>query len=191
MSSIDAQIRELEGKLNAIKSIDVPRASSSALNKVSAKIKTRVVRGTAKETKVSAKHVRKRVYIRKSKVKTQRAKVKVYIRDISAISLLNNPKLGPTKRKVAGKKLTNAFIADGSRGKGRYKRGSGFQKTSLKNKQVLRRATDSRYPLEAVGVNIRKAATRITKKVTQRVMKEEFQILYARDLNFRLKKYAI
>ena len=88
MKSVDAQIRLLEGKLSAIKSIEVPSASSSTLNKVSSRIKSRVVKGVSKETKIKAKIIRNRVYISRSTVKKQRAKLNVYIRDVAAISLV-------------------------------------------------------------------------------------------------------
>ncbi len=191
MKDIDAQIRLLEGKLTAIKSIEVPSASSSTLNKVSARIKTRVVKGVSKETKIKAKVIRKRVYISRSTVKKQRARLSVYTREVAAISLVKNPKNGAFKRKVAGNKISNAWVADGSKGYGRYKKGAGYGKTKLNKQQILRRSSKSRYPVEVVTISILKPVTRITQTVSSRIIKNDFAALYAHDLNYRLGKYAI
>jgi hypothetical protein len=191
MKSVDAQIRLLEGKLSSIKSIEVPSASSSALNKVSGRIKSRVVKGVSKETKIKAKVIRKRVYISRSTVKKQRAKLNVYTREVAAISLVKNAKNGAFKRKVAGKKISNAWVADGSKGYGRYKKGAGYGKTKLTKQQILKRSGKSRYPVEVVTISILKPVTRITKTVSARIIKNDFAALYANDLNYRLGKYAI
>ena len=190
MKNVDAQIRLLEGKLSAIKSIEVPSASSSTLNKVSARIKSRVVKGVSKETKIKSSVIRKRVFISRSTVKKQRAKLNVYVRNVAAISLIKNPKLGAFKRKVAGKKIANAWVADGSKGYGRYRKGAGFGKTKLSKQQILRRSSKSRYPVEVVTISIVKPVTRIAKTVSSRIIKNDFAALYAHDLNYRLGKYA-
>ncbi len=185
-----AQIQQLEHKLNQIAKIEVPKASSSALNKVSAKIKTRVISGVSKQTKVQAKLIRKRVYIKRSIVRTQKARISVYAKDISAISLLKNTKLGPLKRQIAGKRIKGVWIADGSKNKGKYNKGHGFSQTSLKHKQVLKRTTKGRYPVEVVKIPIFKVAENVSKKVINRMFFPEFQRLYANDLRYRLSKYA-
>ena len=190
MKSVEAQIRALEKKLTKIQSSTVPLASNSALNKVAAKIKTRTVKGVSKETLVKQKFIRQRMRVKKSKPDTQRAFLWVYVNDISAISLMKNVKFGAFKRKVAGKKYKNAWMADGSKGFGRYKKGSGFSATKVKNKQIFRRTTKGRYPLEVIKIPILKPSTRISRVVAERLMRNEFDQLYAHDLNWRLSKYA-
>ncbi len=190
MKSMDQQIKALEKTLNKIQSSAVPLASNSALNKVSAKIKTRTVKGISKTTKVKSKVIRARMRVKRSRLHTQRAFVWMYVNDISAISLIKNVKLGAFKRKVAGKKYKNAWTADGSKGFGRYKKGSGFSATKVKNKQIFRRTGKGRYPLEVIKIPILKPSTRISRVVGERLMRTEFTELYAKDLNWRLSKYA-
>jgi hypothetical protein len=191
MTKLDGQIRQFEGKLTAIKSIEVLRASSSTLNKMTSRIKTRVIKGVSKETKIKPSIIRRKVFIKKSTTKTQMARIRTYVGEVSAISLFKTIKNGRLRRKVAGKKIQCAFVADGSKGKGRYTKGGGFGKTSLKRQQVLKRSTSKRYPLEVVKVSILKPVTNHTKTATARVIKRDFSRLYHQDLNYRLQKYAI
>lgn len=85
--SIDQQMNQLNRKIDRMVNQETKRASSAALNKTAAKIKTKVVREVAQATRLPAKHIRKRVYIKRSKARTQFARVTAYRRDITLNSL--------------------------------------------------------------------------------------------------------
>lgn len=170
--SLDKQAARLAKKLRAIGRQEVPRAGSAALNKSAKRIKTRVVRGVSKETKVVQKHIRKKVFIKRSTPRTQKAEFRVYRRDIAAIGL--NPRTSRKGVRVAGKLHSGAFI-------------NTLRKTGQRH--VLKRKGVKRYPVEIIKIPISESVDKISRKVAVRVMRQDYPKLLQHELVYRLDKY--
>lgn len=182
MQSYDQQISGLKSKLSSFKSIEVPRANASALNKTTAASKTRVVRGVAKAIQVPQKFVRKRMYVSRATARRQSSRLRAYYRGISVIDLKarDSGKGGWRTRKGRGvragkRRYSDAFIAYGNNA----------------NKHVFRRKGDGRSPLEVVRIEIQKHVDVIAPKVAMREMKENFAKRLKHDLEWRLRKYQV
>ena len=190
--NFNAQLRAVNRRLKQ-STHPVKAGASSALNKTASRIKSRVVKAVSGDVRVTQKHIRKRVYIRKSTAKTMMAKVTAYRRDIPVISMgIANTRLtrkGSVVR-IDGKSYAGAFIADGSAGYGRYIRGRGYQNTTLKSFQVLRRTGNSRYPIEVVKVIISPSVDRHTPKIAREQMQTEYPRIAQHEIDYRMQKYA-
>jgi hypothetical protein len=178
--NLDQQIKSLIKKLNTIGTRDVPLANASALNKVSALGRTRVVRGISKQEKIPQKAVRRRAVIRRASRREQVARIIFYTRDVSvasfmrAATLQNAAPRGTNKKGVraAGRQFNHAFV----------------NKTKKGQYQVFRRVGKSRTPLEVVKIPIRKAAEKVVPVVTRRVMASDYRRLLLHELNWRLTR---
>lgn len=180
--SLEKQIKKLEGKLKKISKIEIPRAGSSAINKTLAKAKTRVIRGVSKSLKLPQKPIRKRVFVGRSSVKTQKGRLAHYRSAVPVVSLLTPgqiakaPPRGTNRKgvKAAGRQFDGAFV-------NRVK--NGFQ--------VMQRKGQARYPITVLKIPIQKVVDDVTPKVVARVAKSEMPRIYKQDLKFRLQKYAV
>lgn len=178
--SIERQIYVLTQRLKKVAEKDVPLAASSALNKAAKRIDTRVVRGVAKSENIPNKLVRKKVFIRRSRPATQKARVRIYRTDISVISLIS-------KGTVEAKMGTGTSKA-GVTARGRRYPGAFINRQSGRSPQVFKRDSSTRYPIRAIKIPIRKTVERITPVVAGRVMRNNYPEIYRQELNFRLSK---
>lgn len=169
---IQKQVQRLNQKCQRLANIETKRASSAALNKTAAKIRTQVVRGVSKETRIPGKHIRKRVYIKRSSARTQFARLTAYRRDISLNSL--KPRQLKKGFSAAGRKYPSAFRAKGRNG----------------SEQIFQRKGKARYPIEVVKVPISEHVDRITPKVARQIFKREYPRLLAHEIDYRSKKLS-
>lgn len=182
--SLQAQIKRREKKLLKIASVEVPRASNSSLNRVAAGSKTQIVRKVSSATGVKSKFIRKRIFVKRSTVRTQKAFVTVYAADITAVSLLPSKTLlakarrGTSRKgvRVAGRQFDGAFINAGRRN-GRF--------------QVFKRRGKNRYPIDVVLIPVRDKAKAISPREIEKAHKNLYAKNYAHELDFRLKKYQV
>lgn len=181
--TLDRDLARLGRKLRRVSNVELPRANARALNDSGARTRTRSVRGISRETKLKSKTIRKRYFMRRATSKKQRVRLSVYTRPVSAVSQFTPSRLASiadgkgTSRKgvrVAGRTERSAFIATGPN----------------RSRQVFRRTTNKRLPLEAIKYNIQEPATRITKRVVRRVMRTQYPKILQRELKFRLNKVA-
>ena len=149
---------------------DVPKARVTATNKALAKAKTQAVKVVAASTKVKVGAIRKRVYISRAN-RNKAAAFHFYRRPIAMISL--NAK--QTKRGVrAGKYfMASAFIADGSKRTGRG---------GLRSRQVMRRKSGTRYPVEVLSIPISKQVNELAPKTVKRTLIDNFPRLYDHEI---------
>ncbi|SEQ49142.1 Prophage minor tail protein Z (GPZ) [Amphritea atlantica] len=183
LMSYDQQIDQLKRKLSAYKTIEVPRAASSALNKTIKASETRTVRGVAKAINVPQKYVRKRIYIKRSTARTLQSRLRSYYRGISVIDLnaKDTGKGGWSQRKGKGVKTSgkrqysNAFIARGT------------------NNQlhVFQRTGTARLPVDVVRIEIQQHVDVIAPKAAEREMRQGFERRLIHDLKWRLSKYEV
>ncbi|WP_039913149.1 phage tail protein [Cellvibrio mixtus] len=184
------QIKSLERKLKDYSEKELPRASASALNKITGKVKTHLVRTVSKDVKVPTKILNKQVFTSRATTKSLRAYVKSYLRPIAAARLLpfnmlvKNRTRGTNRRgvRVAGQQFDGAFINVGmssGRGTGKY---SKFY--------ILRRLGKERYPLEQITIKIDETVMNNQLPIAQRFMREDFQRELIRQLTYRISKYA-
>ena len=181
-SDLDRQIERFAKKLGKIKSIEVPRANASALNKSAQRVKTRSVQSISKQTRVPQKDIRKRVAIGRATAKKQIAEVKSYVKPVPASALL-------TKAQIANK-IGTGTNRQGVRAKGYQWKGAFINRGRNDNVHVFQRKGKARLPIEAVKIDIDKPARRIVKTVSRRVINSDYKRLLEQDLKFRLNKYG-
>jgi hypothetical protein len=169
---------------------EIPRASASALNKITAKAKTHLVRTVSKDVKVPSKILNKQIFTSRASTNSLRAYVKSYLRPIAASRLLTAAVLNKSRGKgtnrrgvrVAGQQFDGAFINLGiAPGRGASK-GERYY--------VLRRVGKDRYPLEQITIKIEETLFRNQLPIAQRFMRDEFQRELIRQLTYRIGKYV-
>jgi hypothetical protein len=178
--SLDKQIARHAKKLRKIARIEVPRANARALNTVAKRTESRSARGISKETRIPQKTIRNRIAIAKATARKQYARIKHYVRPISAVQLL-------TKSQIQNK-LGTGTNRKGVRAKGYQFAGAFIQKGAGGNIHVFQRKGSARLPIEVVNIPIDKQARRIVETVSRRVMKNDYPQLLASDLQARYRR---
>lgn len=181
--SLAQQIQQLEKKLKQYSQVEVPRAAKRAINRVSTKAKTEIVRTVSTELNVKSKILKSQIYVNSTKGAGIRAYIKSYLRPISAVRLLTESVVqksmgkGTNKRgvKVAGQQFDGAFINRGARG-GRA--------------LVFQRDSAARYPLRKVTIKIDTSMVAHQLPIAKRFAEEEFQKELIRELQYRISKYV-
>ena len=187
-NTIDADVRRAVKNLRKISRNIVPESEISALNKAQRRIATVGVKGTAGDAKLPQKVIRGRLKAYRASKRKKYASTYIFRRDVSASGL--NPKQNRRGIKAGKHSFSGAFLADGSKGVGKY-RNKRFQQTRLTKQQVLKRQGNNRYPLDVVKVPIASSATRNFQKAARQVMTKEYSGLFRHELNRRIKRAGI
>lgn len=170
--TLERDIEQLTKTLLNISSVQVPRATSAAINKTTAKAKTRIIRGVSKSKALPQKIIRKKLFVKRSTAKKQRSRLSSYRNAVSVMSL----KAKQNKKGVraqGGRFYQGAFIAKGVGG----------------NLRVFKRESGSRYPIKHMVVNIKDTVDNVMPTVIRRVVKQDYERLLKHELDFRLGKY--
>lgn len=193
--NINAQVRAVNRKLK--QSVTPVRAgASSALNKTASRIKSRVTKAVSADVQVQQKHVRKRVYIRKSTGKTMKALVTAYRRDIPVISLGIARTTGTNKMSVSSRDSRGRFNTRQHSGNTAIRVGNRTYQNAFINQvqgggwQVMRRKGRARYPLEVLKVKISPSVDRHTPTIAREQMQTEYPRIAKHEIDYRMKKYA-
>lgn len=177
-----AQLAAIEKRLKKYVEKDVPAARKVAVKKVLALAKTRVIKAVAVEAKLPSKVVRQRVFLG-PETRYRPARITFYSAGVRYISL--NPKRTRNGIRAGKHLLKNAWVADGSKGFGEYKKGRGFSATSLDKMQVLQRTKAGRYPIHKPVIHIGPIVNRVMPKIVGRVLKNRLSDLYKHELKRR------
>jgi hypothetical protein len=158
---ISAQIDAATKTLAQLSKTAVPNAVYRSINVVGRVSERHTIKDIAKAEKVPQKAIRPRIQpIKKAKARSPSRKTKVRLAPLMASRL---GKVRQTRKgvSVGRHRFRGAFVADGSKGYGRYiKKGARqlgkkpYQTTTLDRTLVLQRKGKGRYPLEAVKLNI-------------------------------------
>lgn len=194
--TIDQQIADLTQKLDSIKSVEVPRAAASALNKTAQAARTRTVRGIAKSIKVPQKHVRKRVYLGKARSQKLKSRIRTYYRGIALIDLkpTDRGRGGWKTRRGQGVKAgshvySDAFVAMGRHSKKHVFRRTG--KTSMVDRKGSKSGSYKYHHVEVVRIGLRRHVDVIAPKAAKRELQQNFPKRLRHDLAWRLSKYEV
>ena len=169
--TLEKDIEQLTKKLISVSSVQVPRATSAAINKTTAKAKTRIIRGVAKKKNLPQKIIRKKLFVKRSTAKKQRSRLTSYRNAVSVMSL----KAKQNKKGVraqGGRLYAGAFIAKGAGG----------------NLRVFKRESGSRYPIKHQVVTIKNTVDSIMPTVIKRVVKQDYERLLKHELDYRIGK---
>lgn len=172
MNRTSKDIKRLNAKMEKLAKVEMRKASNSALNKTAARIKSRLVKQVATETKLQQKHIRKRVFIKKSSFKTLFARITAYRRDMPLIST-GNARQNKKGVRAAKQQHSSAFINNVN---GRA--------------HVLRRKSKARYPLELLKIAVVKIVDKFTRPIAQKIMKEDYPKLLRQEVEYRIKKLS-
>ncbi len=176
--SFPKQLEQLERKLGAIRKNAIPNAMARSINLASTRAKTATVRVVASQEKVAQKPIRNRIHVtRKASKDSLMVRTHILTNDmlVSSIGKPRQTKRGVT---VRGRRYQGAFVADGSKGYGRYMKGSRYQSTSLKKTMVFERVGKARYPLKAVKIPI---ATPLRKSYSD-ALQQAYSTVYPKEL---------
>lgn len=182
---IHQQLLQAEKHLNFLSEKAAVTAKVQAINRVATRIKGQSAKATASAVKVKQKTIRKRITIKKASTKVLKGKktavtyatIFVKRRDVPAISL---GKARQTKKgvRVGGRLFQGAFLADGSKGFGKYiplhRRGRAmshpYGTTKLRTMHVLKRLGSFRNSVTVIGVPIKSQITQIVTQKTTSLM---------------------
>ena len=199
--SIKLDLEKAVANLNLLPAALVPKASAQAVNRVSSRASGRAIRLTAKDARVRvpAKLIRPRVKIFKATPQAPNAVIRVRRRPIPMI------RLGPAQQRLTRRggryqagdmqvgrhRVSGGFVADGSKGFGQYRRGSGYASTALRSWQILRRVGKGRHALEVMRIPLVTPITehyeREAKAAMSRDMPREMQQALLRQLKLAIK----
>ncbi len=183
MESLEKQVKRLEKRFESYSKKEVPKATSSALNKVNNLLKTAVTKAVAADENLPSKQIRARITQKKSNPKTLLSLNGVGASDIPVISFINTKAILKSVRKgtnktgvrAAKRQFDGAFI-NVLRRSGRF--------------QVLMRKGKERYPVEVVKIPIKKSVQKNHLSLAKKLMDREFTRLYMSDLKYRVGKYG-
>lgn len=188
---LDQSIATAVANLERVSSTAVPRATAMAINRVGKRAVSLSVRDTAKQVGVPAKRIRERTKLHNATATNPMAIIRVR-RGAVPLILVGTARETKTGVRVGRHFVAGGFIADGSKGKGRYQRRRGYSKTQLRSEQVLRRTGKGRYPLEVVKIPLSEPLTtnfnRNTKALLQTDMPKEMRAALSQQLRLVIKK---
>lgn len=174
MSSLERQIQTSIQRLALVSKRAVPVATARAINRMATTAERQTAKDVAKSENMPQKLIRQRITaIKKSNARDLRRRVRLRRSDIPAILL---GKSRQTRRGVSvrQRRFNGAFLADGSKGFGKYRYarhrqgGSSYLNTSLRSQQILQRTGKGRYPIQVVTVSIETPITeQFERNVTQ------------------------
>jgi hypothetical protein len=186
--SLSAQCDLAIKRLDIVKKTAVPAAKARAINTIGAATERQTIREVAKSERIKQSALKPRVSpIRKAKTRTPTRKVRLRLTDVPVISI-GKPRQTKTGVTVRGRRFSGSFIADGSKGYGKYRKGNRYQSTSLAKRQVLRRASKGRYPLEVVKIPIQKSLTQGYERNVRRAYNQNLPRELAKQLTKELVK---
>ena len=178
------QIKRLEKKLKSIAEKEIPRAVTSALNKVAKPLTGTVAKAVAERERLPLKILRPRVIHHRATANRSVTYIKSFARGISAVRLLSNAILtrrmgrGTNKRgvTVAGRALPGAFI-------NRVRRNG--------NVFVFeRRYRNQRLPIDVMRIPIDEALLSVQTPLARDRFRNTFEKFYLHELNYRISKYV-
>ncbi|EIE1227647.1 phage tail protein [Vibrio vulnificus] len=174
------QVQQAIRRLELVKVSAVPAATARAINAIGAVSERRTAKEVAKSEKIQLRSVRSRITpIKKANVNETVRRVRVRRHDMPAVMV---GKARQTRRGVSVRqhRFSGAFLADGSKGKGKYiassRRRAGRQThhdTQLRTQQVLQRTGKGRYPLEVVKVPISQPLTSAYERNVRRAYNQD------------------
>ena len=171
--SLDAQIRELERKLNAISKVETQRAYASALNKTAQVIRRDAARKVAQSKKIRQRDVMRRIFYRRANYKKPFGDLAFYAKPISAI----NVPFSSNKRgfKVAGSQVPRSFLA---------------KMPNQSRHHIYQRKGRERTPIQRVVVRIDDIVREHALQSSKTIMRSRFSAVFRQELNARLKGYV-
>lgn len=188
---LEQSVANAVANLERVSKTAVPKASAMAVNRVGKRAVSLSVRDTAKQVAVPAKRIRERTKLYSATASNPVATIRVRRGSIPLI-LVGTAKETKTGVRVGRHSVVGGFIADGSKGKGRYQRHRGYGPTQLRSQQVLRRTGKGRYPLEVVKIPLSEPLTtnfnRNTKALLRTDMPKEMRAALSQQLRLVIKK---
>jgi hypothetical protein len=177
--STSAQLAAMEKRFKKYVEKDVPAARRIAINKVMKPVKTRVISGVAKQTKVRPSAIRKRVKVTAEKTGNP-ATITFDRRGVSLISL---GAVRKNKRGIsAGRRQFNGhFIGSLRAGDSQRYRHVLYRREELRKK-------GQKAPLWLPRIPIKIVSTRVTPKVVRREFRDKFKKEYAEAMRYLRKR---
>lgn len=163
-----SQVRRLSKDL---KRKIVPKATSSAINKTTQQMRTRVVREVAPAVGVIQKIIRARTRIERSKPKTL---VATLIARVAGVSMID---IKPVSEGAGG--VTAGKF---------HRQGAFISKDKTGKKRVFKRRGKSRLPIDKQTVSIEKEVDGAAKGLLDSFVPDKYKEIFNREMRFRLSK---
>ncbi|EPZ9280860.1 phage tail protein [Vibrio alginolyticus] len=170
-----AQIQTAIKKLEAVKKSAVPAATARSINAVGVISERQTARDVSKSEKIKQRSIRQRINpIRKAKPSDPKRRVRVKRHDM-AVAAVGKPRQTKKGVSVRHHRFPGAFVADGSKGFGKYirakhrtQKSESYYPTKLSSEQVLERTGRSRHPLEVITIPVHEPLTRAYERNVRR-----------------------
>lgn len=171
--SLDAQIRELERKLNAISKVETQRAYASALNKTAQVIRRDVARKVATDKRIRQRDVINRIFYRRARANNPVGSIAFYAKPLSAIKV----PFSKNKRgfRVAGKQQERSFFA---------------RMPNQKQHHIYQRKGAARLPIQRINVSIADEVNKYALDAVEKGMRNDFPKKLKQDFNARINGYV-
>lgn len=170
-----AQVQAAIKKLEAVKKSAVPAATARSVNAVGVISERQTARDVSKSEKIKQRSIRQRINpIRKAKPSDPRRRVRVRRHDMD-VTQVGKPRQTKKGVSVRHHRFPGAFVADGSKGFGKYirakhrtKKSEAYYPTKLTRPVVLERIDKARYPLDFIRIPIEDVLTRAYERNVRR-----------------------
>lgn len=193
--SMTQQVQQAIRRLESVKVSAVPSAIARSINAVGVVSERRTAQDVAKSEKIKQRAIKQRISpIKKASQSSPNRRVKIKRHDIAA-SAIGKPRQTRKGVSVGKHRFGGAFVADGSKGFGKYIRSQhrqsdrkAYYDTRLTTEQVLQRTRKDRHPLEVVKVSIEKPLTNTYERNVRRAYTQNLAPELTKNLARELSK---
>ncbi len=195
---LSEQIQKTIANLNAIKRTAVPVATSKTINAVGMVSERNTAKDVSKTERIKQKSIRARLVVRQKSAPAVPVRIVKIRRHPMAVSAVGKPRKTKRGVTVGRHRFDSAFVADGSKGFGKYipaakrsNRSQAYRPTRLKSEQVFKRSSKARYPIEVVTIPIAEPLTEAYERSVRRAYNQEFPRSMAKNLETEFRKLKL
>lgn len=198
MNTIDREVSQAVKNLSTLDRKAVPTASAMAVNRIAMRARSRSIKATSKEVKITQSILRDRVRVTKATHRSPVAYIRVKRHGVPAIAI------GTARTQIKRKRGRMMISAERRDRRGRYKKREFAGYTSIRVGRhkfdnaflqkmpsgawhIMQRTSEARYPIKVCRVPIAEPITRAFKKNSEELMKTDMKKEIASAMKHRLR----
>ncbi|EPT9721476.1 phage tail protein [Vibrio cholerae] len=195
---LSLQMEQTVERLKKVRSSSVPIAISKTINAVGMVSERNTAKDVSKTERIKQKSIRARLVVRQKSAPAVPVRIVKVRRHPMAVSAVGKPRKTKRGVTVGRHRFDSAFLADGSKGFGKYipaakrsNRSQAYRPTRLKSEQVFKRSSKARYPIEVVTIPIAEPLTEAYERSVRRAYNQEFPRSMAKNLETEFRKLKL
>ncbi|HFG1968386.1 TPA: phage tail protein [Vibrio cholerae] len=195
---LSLQMEQTVERLKKVRSSSVPIAISKTINAVGMVSERNTAKDVSKTERLKQKSIRARLVVRQKSAPAVPVRIVKVRRHPMAVSAVGKPRKTKRGVTVGRHRFDSAFVADGSKGFGKYipaakrsNRSQAYHPTRLKSEQVFTRSSKARYPIEVVTIPIAEPLTEAYERSVRRAYNQEFPRSMAKNLETEFRKLKL